>query len=295
MMQSDAGFRNSEYTLVKNHPARYVSAIAAALLLLNVCPANAQAAPDFAATGQPISAAPADPAIRQALGQVSPRQIRRTIETLVSFGNRNTLSSMETSLPQGTGVSAAADWLQKELQQYSADCGGCLEVKTRHLHGDSSIADSETHHDHQRLRSLARNRSQAGEADLSGDGSLRFAGRGCTQHQIPRTRCKRRRQRHGGEPGMRASVEPKQISINARICNGRGRRTGPEWQPPFGETREVGRLADSRRLQQRHCRRRHHSWEHEAAEVDGARFLRGHSGNDHARTIAGNSVAGRGK
>ena len=129
MMQSDAGFRNSEYTFVKNHPARYVSAIAVALLLLNVCPANAQAAPDFAATGQPISAAPADPAIRQALGQVSPRQIRRTIETLVSFGNRNTLSSMETSLPQGTGVSAAADWLQKELQQYSADCGGCLEVK----------------------------------------------------------------------------------------------------------------------------------------------------------------------
>jgi hypothetical protein len=129
MMQSDAGFRNSEYTTPKNLPARCVLALAVVLLLLNVSPAHAQAGPDFTATGQPITAAPPDPAIRQALAQVSPRQIRRTIEKLVSFNNRNTLSSMETQLPPNSGITAAADWLQQELQQYSADCGGCLEVK----------------------------------------------------------------------------------------------------------------------------------------------------------------------
>ena len=81
------------------------------------------------AYGAPIQAAPADAAIQNALGQISVRQIRRTIEKLVSFHNRNTLSSVETGLPPGQGVSAAADWIAQQLVDYSADCGGCLEVK----------------------------------------------------------------------------------------------------------------------------------------------------------------------
>ncbi len=130
MMKFDARFRISDYTSPKPLPWRCVSAIAVLLfILLSVSPAPAQTGPDFKTYGQSVTAAAPDPAIRQALGQVSPRQIRRTIEKLVSFHNRNTLSSMETSLPPGTGISAAAEWLQKELQQYSADCGGCLEVK----------------------------------------------------------------------------------------------------------------------------------------------------------------------
>ncbi len=81
------------------------------------------------AAGTPIQVAPVDPAIEKVLAQVSTRQIRRTIEKLVSFHNRNTISSVDASLPAGQGVTTAAEWIEKELEQYSADCGGCLEVK----------------------------------------------------------------------------------------------------------------------------------------------------------------------
>ncbi len=71
----------------------------------------------------------ADPAIAKALEQVSAQRVQATIEKLVSFGNRSTLSSMETDLKPGTGINAAADWIAAEFGRYSADCGGCLEVK----------------------------------------------------------------------------------------------------------------------------------------------------------------------
>ncbi len=79
--------------------------------------------------GQPLTPLPADPAITEALGRVSPERIQATIEKLVSFGNRSTLSSMETDLKPGTGVNAAADWIASEFERYSTACGGCLEVK----------------------------------------------------------------------------------------------------------------------------------------------------------------------
>ena len=79
--------------------------------------------------GQPIAPAPADPAIAQALKQISPAQIRADIEKLVTFNNRSTLSSMETDLPPGTGINAAAAWLFSEYTRISAACGGCLQVK----------------------------------------------------------------------------------------------------------------------------------------------------------------------
>ena len=77
----------------------------------------------------PIQPAPADPAIAAALAKISPGQIRADIAKLVSFNNRSTISSMETDLPPGTGVSAAADWLESEYKRISASCNGCLEVK----------------------------------------------------------------------------------------------------------------------------------------------------------------------
>ena len=80
-------------------------------------------------TGKPIAPASADPTIAATLQQVSSEHIRATIEKLVSFNNRSTLSSMETDLPPGTGVSAAADWIESEFKRISTDCGGCLEVK----------------------------------------------------------------------------------------------------------------------------------------------------------------------
>ncbi len=81
------------------------------------------------APGQPIVPAPRDPVIAAALAQVSAANIRATIEKLVSFNNRSTISSMDTDLAPNTGVSAAADWIESEFKRESEACGGCLEVK----------------------------------------------------------------------------------------------------------------------------------------------------------------------
>ncbi len=91
--------------------------------LLLACTAAAQSAP---ADLQP---APQDPAIAQALTQISPGQIQADIAKLVSFNNRSTLSSTDTDLPPGTGVTAAADWIFAEFTRISQACGNCLEVK----------------------------------------------------------------------------------------------------------------------------------------------------------------------
>jgi len=84
---------------------------------------------DVDAIGVPIQPAPVDPTIAAVLNQISPTQIRHTIEALAGFTNRSTVSSMDKDLPPGQGVSAAADWITERLQSYSGDCGGCLEVK----------------------------------------------------------------------------------------------------------------------------------------------------------------------
>ncbi|HTC75838.1 MAG TPA: M20/M25/M40 family metallo-hydrolase, partial [Edaphobacter sp.] len=104
--------------------------VSAALLTAVVLPAQ-QPAPNApsAPVGQPVTTAPADPAIAGALQQVSPDNIKAIITKLVSFKNRSTLSSMETDLPPGTGINAAADWIESEFKRYSDACGGCLEVK----------------------------------------------------------------------------------------------------------------------------------------------------------------------
>ena len=85
----------------------------------------AQTAQNGAFLGVP----PADPAIAATLSGISPSQVQADITKLVSFGTRNTLSSMDTDLPSGQGISAAADWIESEFRSISASCGGCLEVK----------------------------------------------------------------------------------------------------------------------------------------------------------------------
>jgi Peptidase family M28 len=78
-----------------------------------------------------VNAIHPDPQIAEALKQISPERIRVTIEKLVTFKNRNTLSSNDQEMiSQGLGVTAAAKWIQEELERYSQACGGCLQVKT---------------------------------------------------------------------------------------------------------------------------------------------------------------------
>lgn len=82
-----------------------------------------------AVQAQELAPAKADPAIAAAIAQISPAQVKADIARLVSFGTRNTLSSMDTDLPKGQGISAAADWIESEFRAISAQCSGCLEVK----------------------------------------------------------------------------------------------------------------------------------------------------------------------
>ncbi len=97
------------------------------LLLAGVVALHVQPAP--ADAQQAITAAPVDPAIARAIAQINPDNVYADIEKLVSFKNRSTLSSMDTDLPPGTGVTAAADWIFAEYTKISEACGGCLEVK----------------------------------------------------------------------------------------------------------------------------------------------------------------------
>src|SRR3954462_4958867 len=66
-----------------------------------------------------------DAKLRTIIAPVSPAQLRHTIETLVSFGTRHTLSS-QTDPKRGIG--AALNWAEAEFNRTSAACGNCLTV-----------------------------------------------------------------------------------------------------------------------------------------------------------------------
>jgi hypothetical protein len=84
-----------------------------------------------AAVGQNALGMTADPKIATALQQVSAQRIQDDIEKLVGFGTRLTLSAQDAqSIAAEHGIGAAREWIKAQFEQYSKDCGGCLEVKT---------------------------------------------------------------------------------------------------------------------------------------------------------------------
>jgi hypothetical protein len=78
----------------------------------------------IAALALPVRAAN-DP-VPQMIRAVDPKNVQRTITTLVSFGTRNTLSS-QTDPKRGIG--AARDWLYSEFQKIAATSGGRMVVE----------------------------------------------------------------------------------------------------------------------------------------------------------------------
>ena len=135
-------FRWLEYTmnlLFRLTPAPMLAFVLATLILAApACPAQG-GQPDFERNAAPVTPALPDPAIARALTTIDPARIERTIQTLVGFGTRNALTSMDTSLPPGQGIQAAADWITAEFDGISKDCGGCLEVNR-----DTFVADPAT-------------------------------------------------------------------------------------------------------------------------------------------------------
>src|SRR5262249_56084198 len=69
---------------------------------------------------------PAD--VAKMLREISAANIQRTIEKLVSFGTRNTLSS-QTDPTRGIG--AARDWLFDEFKRVAAPSGGRMTVEVQ--------------------------------------------------------------------------------------------------------------------------------------------------------------------
>ncbi|PWG01565.1 M28 family metallopeptidase [Sphingosinicella humi] len=79
----------------------------------------------LAAAILPVAAIAATP--QEIADDVSEQQLRGTVEKLVSFGTRHTLSS-QTDPKRGIG--AALRWAEDEFDRYSKACGGCLTIVT---------------------------------------------------------------------------------------------------------------------------------------------------------------------
>jgi hypothetical protein len=101
--------------------------LAAACVLL--LPGLAFAQRDSLAYGKPVVADKADPQVVKALHEVSPLRIRKTIESLIAFNNRSTISSVTKDLAPNTGILAASEWIEQQFNAISDGCGHCLEVK----------------------------------------------------------------------------------------------------------------------------------------------------------------------
>jgi len=72
-----------------------------------------------------------DPDIAQIIKEVSPQRVQQTIEKLVTFGTRHTLSVNNPGASSSSqGIVAARNWIKSEFERISSECNGCLEVKT---------------------------------------------------------------------------------------------------------------------------------------------------------------------
>lgn len=106
-------------------PSHWAAAACATLAAALGIPELAQSAPVEQVT-QTV-----DPAITSAVSAISPARVQADIEKLVSFGTRSTLSAQDAAaISAGRGIGAAREWLKAQLEAYSQECGGCLEVKT---------------------------------------------------------------------------------------------------------------------------------------------------------------------
>ena len=95
------------------------SLLLAAALSTIACAADAQRSRRAAAP----AAAPAP--LTALADEVSEQRLRATVERLVSFGTRHTLSSQDHPT---RGIGAALNWTEAEFRRYSRECGGCLEI-----------------------------------------------------------------------------------------------------------------------------------------------------------------------
>ncbi len=81
-----------------------------------------------AAGADPVQPPPGDhPVLGQIAAAVSAEQLRGTIQALVGFGTRHTLSDTQS---EARGIGAARRWTKARFEAISRDCGGCLSIVT---------------------------------------------------------------------------------------------------------------------------------------------------------------------
>jgi Zn-dependent M28 family amino/carboxypeptidase len=76
-----------------------------------------------ARAGAPVE----QPLLREIAVAPEPAQLQATVQTLVGFGTRHTLSD---TVSTKRGIGAARRWAQARFEQIGRDCGGCLSVVT---------------------------------------------------------------------------------------------------------------------------------------------------------------------
>ena len=86
--------------------------------------ASAASATEPATTALPVLD---DVRARAIVASVDPAQLKATIEKLVSFGTRHTMSDTAS---ETRGIGAARRWAAARFAAISKDCGGCLEIVT---------------------------------------------------------------------------------------------------------------------------------------------------------------------
>lgn len=93
---------------------------------IRVVAASAFAAAAFFVMGAAGCARPGDPLIHEMVAEVSEANIRASVEKLVTFGTRHTLSETES---ETRGIGAARRWIKDQFDAYSAASGGRLRVE----------------------------------------------------------------------------------------------------------------------------------------------------------------------
>ena len=95
---------------------------AAAPLVSVIAPASAASA----SVGSAQNTGKFDPALRALISQIDPNRIQATIEKLVSFGTRHTLSSQ---IDPVRGIGAATAWVFQQMQGFAAASNGNMTVQ----------------------------------------------------------------------------------------------------------------------------------------------------------------------
>jgi Peptidase family M28 len=112
----------------------FLHAFLIAIVVLWAMPRNARAQTNSPQPSTPIGAPPSKPyqpqapsnELRQLINQIDQKNLRATVEKLVSFGTRHTGSSQTDP---ARGIGAATDWVFQQLQTYAASSSGNMTVQ----------------------------------------------------------------------------------------------------------------------------------------------------------------------